>query len=154
MTARSTLAIDVADRRKVRAALRKRKPRETGGILIGCRKGETGVLVVDAIETPDEYATDSTWTLRTAGANRMLADYLAELPLDSPFGYVGTWHTHPRPDPEPSSIDLDTFGKEAAGSDGLVAMLICSSDGRMTATVGNSMLEPTPAAIEDLASYD
>jgi len=143
-----TLTIDKRATRQVRTALRKRQPRETGGILIGCRRGDSEVIVIEAIETPDEYATETTWTLRTAGANRMLTDYLADFRLDTPFGYVGTWHTHPRPDPEPSAIDLATFGREAADNTGLVVMLIFASDRRMTAIVGSSDAGPCPAAID------
>ena len=32
--------------------------------------------------------------------------YMTMKKLDSPYGYIGTWHTHPTQFPTPSDVDL------------------------------------------------
>lgn len=128
--------------------LTRKRERETGGILVGFRSAETPtVWVSDIIETPDEHATHATWTLRSAGANRLLQQRLAAEP-NPMVGYVGTWHTHTAAVPEPSAIDLATFGAECDQNCSYVAMVIASVGRVLTGMVGSDALTPTAARIE------
>lgn len=127
------------------------RERETGGLLIGCRLANLPiVLVSDIIETPDEHATESTWTLRVAGANRLLEHRLRDEPVGSVIGYVGTWHTHPAAIPEPSSLDIETFAADSADDLTYSAMVIASAGDVLTGMVGGRGMEPTEAVIERL----
>lgn len=114
-----------------------RLPRETGGILIGFRSGDD-VYIVDAIEIGDDRSTGSSFVLREDPREQALADYRRDAP-DSPFGYVGSWHSHPAP-AEVSRRDLRTLRQEAKAARDLVAMMVlmrASDDGWMTqAAVG------------------
>jgi hypothetical protein len=81
-------ALHIAERRAQRSAFR-----ETGGLLLGFRVARD-VHVVDVLEIRDPAATRTRFTLLEKRREDVLIKYLTELPLDSPIGYVGTWHSH------------------------------------------------------------
>ncbi len=99
-----------------------RIPRETGGILIGFRSRKD-VYVVDVVEVPDDRSTGSSFALREKSREAVLARYLNEVPPECPFGYVGSWHSHPAT-AHPSGRDLRTLYQEAKTAGDFVAMII------------------------------
>lgn len=102
-----------------------RLPRETGGILLGVR-ADSDVYVADVVEVADDQSTGSRFVLREAAREEALARYLSDVPPDCPFGYVGTWHSHPAL-AAGSSRDTRTLRHEARTAQDLVAMLILMS---------------------------
>jgi proteasome lid subunit RPN8/RPN11 len=106
-----------------------RLPRETGGILLGIR-ADSDVYVADVVEVADDQSTGNRLVLREADREEALARYRSDVPPDCPFGYVGTWHSHPALTAG-SSRDIRTLRHEAKTAQDLVAMLILisASDG-------------------------
>jgi hypothetical protein len=102
-----------------------RLPNETGGILLGVRVG-SDVYVADVAEVADDLSTGSRYVLREAAREEALARYRSDVPPDCPFGYVGTWHSHPALTAG-SSRDTRTLRHEAKTAQDLVAMLILMS---------------------------
>jgi hypothetical protein len=99
-----------------------RLPNETGGILLGVR-ADSNVYIVDVAEVADDLSTGSRFVLREAAREEALGRYRFDLPADCPFGYVGTWHSHPTP-AAGSSRDTRTLRQEANTAQDVVAMLI------------------------------
>jgi hypothetical protein len=102
-----------------------RLPNETGGILLGVRAG-SDVYVADVAEVADDLSTGSRFVLREADREQALARYRSGVPPDCPFGYVGSWHSHPAL-ATGSSRDIRTLRHEAKIAQDLVAMLILMS---------------------------
>ena len=111
------LALAAAER-----AAASRLPNETGGILLGVRVG-SDVYVADVTEVADDLSTGSRFVLRHAAREEALARYRSAVPPDCPFGYVGSWHSHPVL-AVGSSRDTRTLCQEAKTAQDLVAMLI------------------------------
>ena len=103
-------------------AAESRIPRETGGILIGFRSCKD-VHVVDIVEVPDDRSTGSRFVLRENSREAALARYLNQVPPECPFGYVGSWHSHPTK-AHASGRDLQTLYQEAKTAADFVAMVI------------------------------
>jgi hypothetical protein len=103
-------------------AAESRIPRETGGILIGFRSCKD-IYVVDIVEVPDDRSTGSRFVLKENSRETVLARYLNEVPPACPFGYVGSWHSHPAT-AHASGRDLRTLYHEAKTADDFVAMII------------------------------
>ena len=99
-----------------------RLPRETGGILLGVR-ADSDVYVADVAEVADDMSTGSRFVLREAPREQALARYRSAVPPDCPFGYVGSWHSHPAL-AAGSSRDAKTLRQEAKAAKDLLAMLI------------------------------
>ena len=117
--------LDVA--RRIERRARMSPSRETGGVLIGIRADE-GLHVLDVLEIRDAQATGIRYVLRKQAADAALAAYFADVPGDSPVGYVGLWHTH-LACAKPCLIDRGTIRREAAAFSGPVALLVMARCG-------------------------
>lgn len=83
--------------------------REAGGVLLGRWLRGSEHVVVDELTTPmrgDRRGRTSFH--RAARAHQQHIDR-AYAESQGTCGYLGEWHTHPEPDPTPSSIDLDDW---------------------------------------------
>ncbi len=83
--------------------------REAGGVLLGRWLRGSEHVVVDELTTPmrgDRRGRTSFH--RTARAHQQHIDR-AYAESQGTCGYLGEWHTHPEPDPTPSSVDLDDW---------------------------------------------
>jgi proteasome lid subunit RPN8/RPN11 len=100
----------------------RRYPFETGGILLGIRRGRH-VQVVDVIEVPDPTATHSSYVLHAEPRERVLALYLRDVPANSMIGYVGDWHSHPA-DVEASGVDRAQLRRDAQTATDTLAMIV------------------------------
>lgn len=79
---------------------------EACGVLLGRVMRQGGHIVCDAITTPQPQDIRSRFScVRDRDAHQTLID-LAWGGSAGTCGYLGEWHTHPEPDPAPSSIDL------------------------------------------------
>lgn len=96
ISAQARDALCAAARASLRAA-------ERGGILIGYRETHD-VVVEDIIQVPDSTAGHTTYLRREDPGQQALDAYLDRAGADDALGYVGEWHTHPRPAP-PSPVD-------------------------------------------------
>ncbi|MBC2592393.1 Mov34/MPN/PAD-1 family protein [Rhodococcus aetherivorans] len=100
-------------------------PFETGGILIGWRH-EATVHIVDTLEVADGRAESHTYRRIHSAAQKHLDAYLAE--HDDPhLGYIGEWHTHPRPQ-SPSPLDLASLRSVAQQLTSPIALLVVAVD--------------------------
>lgn len=79
---------------------------EAGGVLIGYENSSTRNFTVSGATEPQVADSRSRMSLLLSKHHRKLINN-----LDSPYGYVGTWHTHPSVTPAPSSVDLRDWKK-------------------------------------------
>lgn len=97
---------------------------ETGGILLGWR-GDGDLYVSSVTEVPDREVHRASYRRRYWEAEGALRQALAELPPDSPVGYVGEWHTHPAP-VGPSCSDRRELKRFSKASGGRIGMIVCA----------------------------
>lgn len=96
-------------------------PDEAGGILVGLHDRDD-IVVLDGLPVPDSNAHVHGYQRDHALATAALDEYLASSP--HPYaGYVGEWHTHPRPS-DPSTLDLRSIVETAAETDLPVALAV------------------------------
>lgn len=79
---------------------------EAGGMILGYENAGTGIFTVSGATEPQ--ASDMRWRFALffgKGHREMLKK------LKPPYGYIGTWHTHPSGTPIPSSVDLRDWKK-------------------------------------------
>ncbi len=74
---------------------------EAGGMLLGYENANTGIFTVSGATEPQESDIRSRIALFLGKQHRELLKR-----LEPPYGYIGTWHTHPSSTPIPSSVDL------------------------------------------------
>ena len=74
---------------------------EAGGILIGYEHVETGNCTVSGATEPQPSDIRKRFSLFLGIQHNKLLQC-----LETPYGYIGTWHTHPSDVPVPSSTDL------------------------------------------------
>lgn len=79
---------------------------EAGGILIGYENANTGNFTVSGATVPQVSDFRSRVALFLGKQHLELLKK-----LDPPYGYIGTWHTHPSSTPVPSSVDLRDWKK-------------------------------------------
>ena len=79
---------------------------EAGGILIGYENANTGNFTVSGATAPQVSDIRSRIALFLGKQHQ---DLLKK--LNPPYGYIGTWHTHPSNIPVPSSVDLRDWKK-------------------------------------------
>lgn len=79
---------------------------EAGGVLIGYENARTGHFTVSGATEPQVADFRSRMSLFLSKQHRKMINK-----LDPPYGYVGTWHTHPSATPVPSSVDLRDWKK-------------------------------------------
>lgn len=86
-------------------------PRETGGLLVGWWDAGT-VFIKDAVEVVDPDATSVRWSRHQETAQQILDQALKQI-AHPWLGYVGDWHSHPKPCP-PSDTDLRTLAQTSS----------------------------------------
>lgn len=79
---------------------------EAGGVLIGYENTSTGNFTVSGATEPQVADFRSRMSLQLNKKHRELIKK-----LEAPYGYIGTWHTHPAGTPSPSSVDLRDWKK-------------------------------------------
>ena len=107
---------------------------EAGGILLGYRRG-IHIHVVDA-------------TIPRQKDKRSLFGFFRKDPYHGKYAvkqwkssrefidYVGEWHTHPEPDPHPSSIDLFEWKEICKSRNDPMAFIIVGDRGKLWIGVG------------------
>lgn len=79
---------------------------EAGGILLGYENTNTRSFTVSNATKPQPTDIRSRIAIQL---NR--AHYETTKKLELPYGYIGTWHTHPSQVPTPSAVDLHDWEK-------------------------------------------
>ncbi len=79
---------------------------EAGGMLIGYESISTGAFTVSRATEPQACDIRSRIALFLGRQHREILKK-----LEPPYGYIGTWHTHPSGMPTPSSVDLRDWKK-------------------------------------------
>ncbi|GBG14209.1 uncharacterized protein NMK_1774 [Novimethylophilus kurashikiensis] len=77
---------------------------EAGGVLLGRHLLDSHDVVIDEVSTPQKSDLRSRFAFFRSSRH----EYLARqrwLEQDRTSAYLGLWHTHPEPDPNPSSVD-------------------------------------------------
>ena len=105
-------------------------PRETGGYLIGLRRGPYLEVTAATFQAPDDIATSSSFERIDPNHGRVaLEAWRSDGGLST---IVGDWHSHPSGGGQPSSADLAAWRKLSRAEKAAVAGLILG-DGTMTA---------------------
>lgn len=78
--------------------------REAGGILLGRHLLDSHDVVVDEVSTPQKSDRRSRFAFFRSSRHEHLARQ-RWLEQEKTSAYLGLWHTHPEPDPNPSSVD-------------------------------------------------
>lgn len=107
-----------------------RRLRETGGAIFGWET--EGIIVVACASGPGPHAKHRLRSFEPAPGTTNAAMLAVASASEGRYGYVGSWHTHPRAAPVPSSIDIGTAEAMAEQDDlRLVAplLLIVSTTG-------------------------
>lgn len=85
---------------------------EAGGLLLGRLVVGSGDTVVDEITTPQPTDWSSRFRFRrgSQGHQQILNDRWQQ--SDGTCNYLGEWHTHPEPVPQPSGRDTHSWQKQ------------------------------------------
>lgn len=83
-----------------------RRLRETGGAIFGWES--EGVIVVACASGPGPRARHRLRSFEPAPGTTQAAMLAVASASEGRYGYLGSWHTHPRMAPVPSSIDIGT----------------------------------------------
>lgn len=88
--------------------------REAGGVLLGRHLLDSYDVVIDEVSTPQRSDRRSRYGFFRSANHEKLARkrWLEE---NSTSAYLGLWHTHPEPDPTPSSVDQRDWQQAVAG---------------------------------------
>lgn len=76
---------------------------ESGGVLLGARRGPHFEVVEVTVPQPDDFRTHTSF-IRSARAHERLARSVW-MKSGKRHGYLGEWHTHPEATPIPSPVD-------------------------------------------------
>ena len=82
---------------------------ESFGVLMGTTSGDRREIWIEALTAPmpRDRRSRSSFALRDPGHQRAVCRRFAS--SDGRTIYLGTWHTHPEPVPEPSAIDREDW---------------------------------------------
>lgn len=81
---------------------------EAGGVLLGRHLLDTPDVVVDEVTTPQASDRRSRTGFYRSSKHELLARQ-RWLEQHNTLAYLGLWHTHPEPDPTPSSVDRNDW---------------------------------------------
>jgi integrative and conjugative element protein (TIGR02256 family) len=82
--------------------------REAGGVLLGRHLLESGDMVVDEVTMPQQADRRSRFAFFRSKQHEVLAHAKWEAARQT-MAYLGSWHTHPEVNPNPSSVDLSDW---------------------------------------------
>lgn len=82
---------------------------EAGGVLLGRHLLDSGDIVVDEVTEPMPGDKRSRFQFRRQQGNHQRRVEEAWVASRGTCVYLGEWHTHPEPDPTPSSTDIEDW---------------------------------------------
>jgi integrative and conjugative element protein (TIGR02256 family) len=101
----TTLVLPPEVREQLVARARQHAPQETGGILVGRRRGSVVEVVAASEAGPKAESTPARFVRDGEYCQHFLTEQV-ELHTKDPVDYVGEWHSHPGASAEPSPRDL------------------------------------------------
>ncbi len=84
---------------------------ESGGLLLGYENAITKNYTISSVTEPNIADKRSRCFLRLSMFHRNTLETIA-----APYGYIGTWHTHPTSKPHPSGVDLIDWKESLAAN--------------------------------------
>lgn len=87
---------------------------EAGGVLLGRHLLDSQDVVVDQVSTPQKNDRRSRFAFFRSSRHEQLARQ-RWLEQERTSAYLGLWHTHPEPDPNPSSVDRRDWLQAVSG---------------------------------------
>jgi integrative and conjugative element protein (TIGR02256 family) len=125
---------------------------ESGGVLLGCRRG-THLQVVVATAPQASDRRKRFWFNRSSRSHQEIALQKWAASGET-IDYLGEWHTHPEPNPSPSALDLCEWQKICRQKSYSMVFLIMGWSGAMWVGVskGSRVLTcvETTSAIDNL----
>ena len=106
---------------------------ESGGILLGYRRGDHLHIVAATTPQPDDERMRFGFFRRDIHHHKF-AVHQWELSGNT-MDYIGEWHTHPEPDPTPSSLDMSEW-KKICARQAIMVFLIAGWTGILWLGVG------------------
>lgn len=123
---------------------------ESGGILLGYRRGSHLHIVDATTPQPDDQCTRFRFFRRDLYHQQVAISKwgMSSNTLD----YIGEWHTHPEPDPMPSSLDMSEWKKICCARKTNMVFLIAGWTGVFWLGVGRGqhIEKATEVNIEDV----
>jgi integrative and conjugative element protein (TIGR02256 family) len=81
------------------------RSREAGGVLLGRHLKGVEDIVVDAVTEP-KLGDRRRWASFFRSCRHNISARRRWAKHDHTSAYLGSWHTHPEPDPQPSAVDI------------------------------------------------
>lgn len=122
---------------------------ESGGILLGYRRGDHLHIVAATTPQPDDQRMRFRFFRRDLN-HQKVALHQWELSGNT-MDYVGEWHTHPESEPTPSSLDMSEWKKICCARQASMVFLIAGWTGSFWLGVGlgKCISQATEVSIED-----
>lgn len=123
---------------------------ESGGILLGYRRGNHLHIVTATSPQPDDQRMR--FHFFRCDPNHQKAAIGQWNKSGNTMDYIGEWHTHPEPDPTPSSLDMSEWIKICSARKTSMVFLIVGWAGDFWLGVGHgqSIVQATKESIEDI----
>ena len=121
-----TVSVSKRARYEITTRTKEYLPNETGGILLGYKEDDRFV-VTDALTVVTVTPARTTYIRDDIAANVLLQRELANRPAEDPVGYIGEWHSHPRPC-VPSAVDIAALKSIVKRSHTRVILVIYAPD--------------------------
>jgi integrative and conjugative element protein (TIGR02256 family) len=83
----------------------KARSQEAGGVLLGRHLQDVEDLIVDAVTEP-MLGDRRSWASFFRSFRHNISARRRWVKHDHKSAYLGSWHTHPEPDPRPSAVDI------------------------------------------------
>ena len=123
---------------------------ESGGILLGYRRGNHLHIVAATTPQPDDQRMRFRF-FRRDPYHQTVAISQWDVSGNT-MDYIGEWHTHPEPEPTPSSLDMSEWKKICCGRKKSMVFLIAGWTGAFWLGVGRGqhIAKATEVSIEDI----
>lgn len=122
---------------------------ESGGILLGYRRGDHLHIVAATTPQPDDQRMRFRFFRRDPNHQKAAIRHWGK--SGNTIDYIGEWHTHPEPNPTPSSLDISEWIKICCARKTIMVFLIAGWTGDLWLGVGRdqNILQAPEASIED-----
>lgn len=107
---------------------------ESGGILLGYRRGHHLHIVAATTPQPDDQRMRFRFFRRDP--NHQMVALRQWRMSGNTMDYIGEWHTHPEPEPTPSSLDMSEWKKICRARKTCMVFLIVGWNGAFWLGVG------------------
>lgn len=122
---------------------------ESGGILLGCRRGTHLHIVTATTPQPDDERKRFRFYRRDKN-HQKIAIHQWDMSGNT-VDYIGEWHTHPELEPTPSSLDMSEWKKICCARKVSMVFLIAGMAGVFWLGVGRGQhIKKAKQSVEDV----